>query len=205
VVGLSVACTVSGGQAAAKIPPARRRICLFEWRLCVHGTDAVLNVGDLESLLASGNVEVSTTGSDAVQAGSIKVSANLAWSNISALTLDAYRSIAFDAAVLVTGQGGVTLTTNDGGSGGSLRLGNERSLTFANLANALTINGTAYMLVDGISALASAVAASPAGSYALASNYDTSGYGTYYTRVISTGARSRASVDPTWMARICGP
>jgi hypothetical protein len=41
-------------------------------------TDAVLNVSDLENLLASGGVSVTTTGSG-VQAGDIEVAAALSW------------------------------------------------------------------------------------------------------------------------------
>src|ERR1700723_3153919 len=53
---------------------------------------AVLNVGDLETLLASGNVEVTTTGSG-VQADSIVTNAPLAWSSANTLALDAYESV----------------------------------------------------------------------------------------------------------------
>ncbi|HEX4157327.1 MAG TPA: hypothetical protein VHY79_02555, partial [Rhizomicrobium sp.] len=64
---------------------------------CVGGvcqptaSDAVLNVGDLENLLAAGNVTVTTTASG-VQASNIDVTAKLGWS-ANALTLDAYQSI----------------------------------------------------------------------------------------------------------------
>jgi hypothetical protein len=54
--------------------------------------NAVLNVGDLENLLASGNVEVTTTGSGS-QADSIEVDAPLTWSSLSTLILDAHQSI----------------------------------------------------------------------------------------------------------------
>ncbi|HEY5048225.1 MAG TPA: hypothetical protein VII49_09415, partial [Rhizomicrobium sp.] len=48
--------------------------------------DAVLNVTDLTNLLASGNVEVTTTGSG-VQANNIDVNAAFGWSSTSALSL----------------------------------------------------------------------------------------------------------------------
>src|SRR5689334_221156 len=54
--------------------------------------DAVLNVTDLESLLASGNVTVTTTGAG-VQANDIHIDAGLSWSNSAALALDAYDSV----------------------------------------------------------------------------------------------------------------
>src|ERR1700733_6826164 len=67
---------------------------------------ALLNAGDLETLLASGNVEVTTTGTG-VQAKDIDVKAAVAWSSSSVLTLDAYRSIAIDQPVSVTGLAGM--------------------------------------------------------------------------------------------------
>ena len=54
--------------------------------------EAVLNAGDLEGLLGSGNVEVTTTGSG-VQAGSIAAAGKLTWSTANTLTLDAYTSV----------------------------------------------------------------------------------------------------------------
>ena len=51
--------------------------------------NAVLNAGDLETLLASGNVAVVTAG-QGVQAKDIKVKAAVTWSSGSVLTLDAF-------------------------------------------------------------------------------------------------------------------
>src|SRR5580700_9177352 len=48
-------------------------------------TDAVLNVGDLENLLAAGGVTVTTTGSG-VQADNLDVNAALSWSSTATLT-----------------------------------------------------------------------------------------------------------------------
>jgi hypothetical protein len=53
---------------------------------------AVLNAGDLENMLASGNVELTTTGSG-VQADNIVVDTALSWPDSSALTLDAYQTV----------------------------------------------------------------------------------------------------------------
>lgn len=139
---------------------------------------AVLNVDDLESLLASGNVEVTTTGSG-VQADNIKVDAALTWSNTNTLALDAYESIAASHSVSVTGAGGLSLTTEDGGSNGTLSFGPKGNVTFQNLSSPLTINGTAYTLEDSVKTLASAITANPGGTFALASNYDASQDGTY--------------------------
>src|SRR5580700_9225987 len=80
-------------------------------------TDAVLNTGDLETLLAAGNVMVTTTGSG-VQADDILVSKAFRWVNSASLTLQAHRSITIDKRILVEGRAGVVLTTNYGGHGG---------------------------------------------------------------------------------------
>jgi hypothetical protein len=70
-------------------------------------SSAVLNAGDLETLLASGNVEVTTTGSSGVQADNIDVTAALGWSNQSMLELGAYDSIAVARPISVAGTGGL--------------------------------------------------------------------------------------------------
>ena len=81
-------------------------------------SDAVLNVGDLETLLAAGNVTVTTTGSG-VQANNIDVTANLSWS-ANGLTLYSWQSISVTAPVTVKGKSGLSILTNNGGSGGEL-------------------------------------------------------------------------------------
>jgi hypothetical protein len=139
--------------------------------------DAVLNASDLETYLASGSLEVTTTGSG-VQANNIDVTAPFSWSATNTLTLDAFRSVTISAAVSDGGSGGLTLTTKDGGTKGALTFPGG-SITFANTSNALVINATSYTLVSSIAALASAVSANPKGKYALANNYDASGDGTY--------------------------
>ncbi len=60
--------------------------------------DAVLNNGDLETMLASGNVTIVTTGTG-VQADNIDLTAAVDWTSSSTLTLDAYDSITFSATV----------------------------------------------------------------------------------------------------------
>lgn len=147
--------------------------------------NAVLNVGDLESLLASGHVKVTTTGAK-VQARNIDVASPWGWQNASSLTLDAQESIHFDKAVSVSGEGGLSLVTNDGGSGGILLFGPKGSVTFSNTSSALTINGTAYTLVDSVAALAEAIAGNSSGSYALARDYDASDDGVYTDSPVAT-------------------
>src|ERR1700722_1976181 len=95
---------------------------------------AVLNVKDLEGFLASGNVEVSTTGTG-VQAINIRVAANLSWTGATSLALDAYKSITINKSMNVKGTGGFSAITNDGGTGGEFSFGTDGNLTFANLSS----------------------------------------------------------------------
>jgi hypothetical protein len=149
-------------------------------------TDAVLNATDLENLLASGNLTVTTTGSGGVQAGDIEVEARFDWSGASGLVLDAYRSIAIDKAISVDGLSSLSILTDDGGSGGTLSFGRKGNIAFANLSSRLAINGTSYTLVDKVARLASAVAADPSGTYAFANSYDAEKDGTYTQSPIPT-------------------
>ncbi|HEX4156831.1 MAG TPA: hypothetical protein VHY79_00005, partial [Rhizomicrobium sp.] len=140
-------------------------------------SDAVLNVGDLEALLAAGNVTVTTTGSG-VQANNIDVTAKLGWS-ANALTLDAYQSISVTASVTVRGASGLSILTNDGGSGGELAFFGKGHVTFKKLSGNLWINGANFQLVNSIASLAAAIKNDSSGNYALASDYDASKDGTY--------------------------
>ncbi|HEX3429593.1 MAG TPA: GLUG motif-containing protein [Rhizomicrobium sp.] len=145
---------------------------------------AVLNVGDLETLLASGNVSVETAG-NGVQAASIKVSAGLTWSSTHVLTLDAWRSILIGNAVSVTGTGGLSVKTNDGGNGGALSFGGKGNVTFQSLSSSLSINGLSYTLVNSVAGLANAVSQNQDGNVALAGDYNAGGDGTYAQSPVS--------------------
>ena len=147
-------------------------------------TKAVLNVGDLETLLSSGNVAVVTT-EQGVQAKDIQVKAPVTWSNGSLLTLDAFKSITINQPVSVAGLAGLALDTNDGGGNGALSFGAKGNVAFANLASSLTINGTAYVLVGDLKTLATDIASNPNGDFALAGSYNASGDGTYNSSVVS--------------------
>jgi hypothetical protein len=148
-------------------------------------TDAVLNVADLENLLASGDTKVATTGSG-VQAVNIHVNAKLSWSAATTLTFDAFRSIEVNRKVTVAGTGGVSLITSDGGSGGEFVCNDNGRLQFSALSSTLTINGTPYVLVNSVASLASAIAANSSGAFALATNYDAKKDGTYTSSPIAT-------------------
>lgn len=135
-------------------------------------TDAVLNAGDLQNLLASGNVEVTTTGSAGVQASNIDIVDAVAWSNASTLSLDAYASITLTSSVTVAGSGGMSLTTNDGGSGGLLLFLQRANIAFSTPKNSLVINGANYKLETSIRRLAFDIAAHPDRAFALARDID---------------------------------
>jgi hypothetical protein len=137
---------------------------------------ATLNINDLQNLLASGNVEVTTTGVG-VQANNIVESAGLSWSDAAILTLDAYQSVAIQSSVTVAGTGGLDMLTNDGGgSGGALSFGPAGNVTFLNLSSPLAINGNVYVLVNSVATLAQT---GGNGFIALAQGYDASADGTY--------------------------
>ena len=133
---------------------------------------ATLNAGDLETLLASGNVTVTTTGTG-VQASHINVRAALSWSSTGMLSLLAKKSIEIASPVSITGLSGLTVAT---GTKGMFSFGKKGSVTFSNLSNKLIINGSTYMLVGDIQTLASDIAANPSSDFAFAGNYDASGW-----------------------------
>jgi hypothetical protein len=175
-------------QAAVTISskPTKNLICTSG--VCTPtAKDAVLNVGDLASMLATSGVKVTTgSGMLARQVRDIDISAGFSWASASALTLDAYDSVAFSKPVSVAGTGAVVLTTNDGGKGGELLFGNTASLSFLSASNSLTINGSAYTLASTIAALAADIASNPSGHYALSANYNAKSDGAYGTAPVAT-------------------
>jgi hypothetical protein len=148
---------------------------------------ATLNIDDLENALAGGNVVVTTgNGSGGSHYGDLHIEiAGITWSSSYSLSLDAFHSIFVDEPVVDAGTGALTLTTNDGGTGGEMLYGPGGSFSISNTSDALTINGQAYALVQGLPDLASDVAANPAGFYALAGSYDAQGK-TYQQSPIAT-------------------
>jgi len=147
-------------------------------------TSANLNVTDLENDLASGNLIVTTTGSGGIQANDIQVGAGVSWVSVNALTLDAYHSINVGAPIAITGGGGLTVVTNDGGTGGIFNFAPGDNVDFYSLSSSLTINGVPYALENSVATLASAIASNSAGNYALANNYNATGDGTYKNAAI---------------------
>jgi hypothetical protein len=121
-----------------------------------------------------------------VQADDIDISAAISWSSVNTLTLDAYRAIAISRPVSVGAQAGLSIKTNDGGTGGVFSMGQKGNIVFQDLSSLLTINGTAYTLVGTLPALANAIAANPNGAFALANSYDASADGVYAQSPIQT-------------------
>jgi hypothetical protein len=136
--------------------------------------EATLNVTDLENMLASQAVEITTTGTN-VQAENIVIAAPFGWVTTNGLALQAYRSILIDAPVSIGGAASFTISTYDG----ALSFGKKGRVGFQDLSSALTINGTSFTLVDTVATLSRAVASDPAGVFAFAAPYDASGDGTY--------------------------
>jgi hypothetical protein len=179
ILSLSTALAASGTFADVVISTAATQNMTCNAGVCAPtAVDAVLNVTDIENLLLNGSVEITTTGSG-VQANDLRLAVPLTWSADSTLTFNAYRSVSVEKALSVTGPGGLSIATNAGGSGGTLSFGSGGHATFANLGSALAINGTSFELVDSISTLAAASKANPAGSYALANDYNASKDGVY--------------------------
>jgi hypothetical protein len=144
---------------------------------------AVLNVTQLQNLLVSSNVTVTT---DGAKASNIVVSTTVNWVSNNALTLDAYQSLTVNKPIVVGGTGGLTVLTDDGGTGGAFTFGTNGDVSFWSLSSALVINGDAFTLVNNIASLAADVASKPSGDYALANSYNASADGTYPAAPVST-------------------
>jgi filamentous hemagglutinin family protein len=137
------------------------------------GDDSVINVATLQNQLALANVTIST-GSGGSQAGDITVAAPIVWASGSTLTLNAYRSIAVNANVFITGAGGLALNTNQGGSGGTLSFALGSGINFTGLDNtgqSLSINNQSYTLIYNVNDL-QAINSNLNGRYALARPID---------------------------------
>jgi len=130
--------------------------------------NAVLNVNDLIGMLASGDVTV--------QSGSlaqdIEIDAALSWASASRLTLDSFHAIAFDRPVAVAGTGALTITTNDGGTGGDFSFSGKGHVEFWDLTSSLVINGDSYTLAKKLSGLRQAIEGSAMPLVALAHSYN---------------------------------
>ncbi|HEV2498123.1 MAG TPA: YDG domain-containing protein [Terriglobia bacterium] len=118
--------------------------------LTIDSTAATTIDGDL----GSGNVTLQTTASgasgpgtqNASGVGDININSAISWSANTTLTLDAYHGVTINSPITSTGSSaGLTIKTNDGGSGGNFTVNSPISL--ANSAS-LAINGNAYTLTN---------------------------------------------------------
>jgi len=181
----ALGCMTTGAQAAVAISSDATQNMSCSAGVCTAtAPSAVLSVSDLESLLASSSLKVSTGGS---LANDIRVSAAITWTSSSKLTLYAYRNVAIDKPISVEGSGGLDLESNRGSGAGYLTFGRNASATFLGLTNKLTIVGTAFTLVDSLAMLKSAISVHPSGHYALSKSYDASADGTYAGAPIGAG------------------
>jgi hypothetical protein len=136
---------------------------------------AALNAGDLQSMLALGDVIVKT----GAAATDINVDQPLTWSSDKRLTLDARESVFVKKPVSVAGAGGLTLLMNDGGSGGDLSFSGKGHIEFQNQSSSLIINGNSYVLANTLADLGAGMLGNLNGFYALAKSYDASKDGIY--------------------------
>ena len=143
---------------------------------------AVLNVGDLETMLAAADVSVVSGNA----AKDIMLRGALTWASPSRLTLDSWRAITFGKPVDVAGTGALTIVTNDGGSGGDYVFLKSGRVRFLDVSASLVINANAYTLVNSVASLAAAVESNAFARYALADDYDAKADGKYGATVVPT-------------------
>jgi len=184
VMGAAVAALAAGPAHADLVisGKATKNVSCVSGICTATAANAVLNASDLTNMLVTGDVAVKTGSS----ATNIILNAPLSWTSTSRLTLDARQSVEIDKPLSVTGTGAVTITANDGGSGGDLIFGEKGNVTFWDTTSKLVINGNKYLLVKDIDTLAAEISGKPSGFYALANDYDASVDGTYTSAPIST-------------------
>jgi hypothetical protein len=183
-MGVAAAAVLAGGTAEADVMISGKATANMTCQAGVcspTASKAVLNATDLANMLADGDEKV-TTGSGATN---IAVKDAFSWTSTSRLTLDAMQSVEIDKPVMVTGTGAVTVTTNDGGTGGDLIFDGKGNVTFWDLASSLIVNGNSYTLVKKLKDLRSAIS-NGTSFVALAGNYNAHNDGTYRKAVIAT-------------------
>jgi len=113
-------------------------------------SSAVLNVASLRTMLAAGDVSVST---GSVASG-LDIQAPVAWSSAHSLTLSAKNTITVAALVSVKGPGGLIMGTTDGPEYGAIAYEAPGRIAFTNKASKLSIDGQAFTLArDMLNAL----------------------------------------------------
>lgn len=133
--------------------------------------NAVLNVDDLASMLATSDIEVVT---DGLFAQDIEVTAPVTWMGSHALSLESNDAILVRRPIVVAGAAHLTFAV----AGGPV-FEQKGQVRFLDMAGALTIDGDGYVLVNSIAGLKAAVAANPEGFIAFADDYDAGPDGLY--------------------------
>ncbi len=133
--------------------------------------NAVLNVGELQGMLANGDATVKTGD----LAKDITVGRPLTWTSTNGLTLDAKESILVTRPVSVAGTSMLHIVRH-----GDLLFREKGKIVFWDLESQLVINDQPYVLVNTVSGLSTAIAANPSGFFAFASGYDAAPDGTIY-------------------------
>ena len=156
------------GEAAVEIGAGKTKNMSCSSGVCAPtAKKAVLNADHLAHLLNASDIKI-VTGSGAV---TIEVTSALGWASSHRLTLDANLNVSIKAPVTVTGAGGLTIVTNDGGSGGDLLFFPGGKIDFWDLSSSLVVNGDSYTLVSDIDTLAHDIGNQPSGSYAFVKDY----------------------------------
>jgi hypothetical protein len=131
------------------------------------GYSAVLNVGDLQTMLASGNITVVAS-----KAKSIVIAAPLSWTGTSTLELDVRATLIIAQPVSVLGAGGLAFRTTEPNA---ISYTNGANIAFWDNTSTFSVNNIPYKLVSDIASLA----ANAGGNVALARSYDAGPDGTY--------------------------
>ena len=140
---------------------------------------AILNVTELENLLATSDVTVNT-GSGAV---TIEITAPLTWASTHRLTLNADMNVSIKAVVAVEGKAGLTVDYNNAGQGGQFQFFPGGKVDFWDTQSVLSVNGLRHELVNDLRTLAGA---DPYGAYAFAKDYDAGPDGSYQNGINSS-------------------
>lgn len=184
VAGSLLAATLSIGVAHAALVvgnAATQNVTCTDGVCTATAPDAVLNIGELNALLAAMSVRV--VAGEAAQ--DISLDTNVSWATGSALILDAFHGITVRKTIM-PGKGGLQIVTNNGGKGGSLSFDQSGHVVIKKLAAPLLIEGKPYILATSIAQLAANIAASPKGYHALVNDYDAAADSSYMQAPIQT-------------------
>lgn len=173
----------SGAQAALTISTApTQNVSCSNGSCTATAATAVLNVTDLQNLLAQAALSIHSGG----LAKDIRINAEIAWANNNGLLFDCYGSLTINRPITSEATGKIVILTDTGGAGGSYGYGARGRLTFWDTTTLLLINGAKFPLFNSISSLAAAIAASPSGAFALANAYDATQDGVYSAAAVPT-------------------